>query len=99
VLYTLPDRLTDYVWLRPYVGGGVGWHHATVRSSLTPEADSGTIDTRLARQILGGAEVIFSSAPQFALSADYRYRWPRTLFESFELGGRGFSVAGHWYVK
>ena len=96
LLYSLPDKLTDYVWLRPYVGAGVTIYRSTLRG--TPVGDSVT-DNRLGRQVFGGAAVAFSSAPRFTLSADYGYRWPQTPFAGFDLGGRGLSVSGHWYVK
>jgi hypothetical protein len=97
VLYSLPDALTDYVWIRPYVGAGVTIYRSTL-SSTVPVGVSVT-DTRLGRQAFGGTELIFASVPRFTLSADYGYRWPQTPFEGFELGGRGLAVAGHWYIK
>ena len=97
LLYSLPDKLTDYVWLRPYLGAGVTVYRSTL-SSGTPAGDSVT-DSRLGRQVFGGTEVAFASVPRFTLSADYGYRWPQTPFVGFDLGGRGLSVSGHWYVK
>jgi hypothetical protein len=97
LLYSLPDKLTDYVWLRPYLGAGVTSYRSTLRGG-TPGGASVT-DSRLGRQVFGGTEVTFASAPRFTLSADYGYRWPQAPFDGFELGGRGLSVSGHWYVK
>jgi hypothetical protein len=50
-------------------------------------------------QTFGGGEFTFSSVPRFAVSADVGYRWAREPFAGFELGGLGFSLSGHWYVK
>lgn len=97
LLYSLPDKLTDYVWLRPYLGAGVTVYRSTL-SGGTPVRDAVT-DSRLGRQLFGGAEVAFAAVPRFTLSADYGYRWRQTPFDGFELGGRGLSVSGHWYVK
>lgn len=91
VLYRLPDRVTDYFWVRPYFGGGATMH----RQSLV----AGVTDTALGYQAFGGAEFTFASVPRFAVSADAGYRrWPNA-FASFDLGGVAFSVAGHWYFK
>lgn len=99
LLYSLPDRLSDYVWLRPYVGGGMGWHHSSVSSTMTPVPPTSMSENQLSKQIFGGSEFVFSAAPRFGLSADYRYRWPQTPVNGFEIGGSGLSISGHWYVK
>ena len=98
LLYSLPDKLTDYVWVRPYLGGGVGVYRSTL-SLGTSAAGASAADSRLGREAFGGAEVAFARVPRFTLSADFGYRWPQTPFDGFELGGRGLSVSGHWYVK
>ena len=98
VLYTLPDRLTDYVWIRPYVGGGITIYHSTLGSTIPGIPDS-TTDTSLGEQLFGGTELTFAAVPRFTLSADYGYRWPQTPFAGYELGGRAFALSGHWYVK
>jgi hypothetical protein len=97
LLYSLPDKLTDYLWLRPYIGAGVAIYRSTL-SGGTAGGDSVT-DSRLGRQVFGGTEVTFASLPRFTLSADYGYRWHQAPFSGFELGGPGLSVSGHWYVK
>jgi hypothetical protein len=97
LVYSLPDKLTDYLWLRPYVGAGMTVYRSTLSGGI-PGGDS-VVDTRWGRQVFGGTEVTFSAIPRFALSADYGYRWPQTPFDGFELGGRGLSVSGHWYLK
>jgi len=97
LLYFLPDKVTDYVWMRPYVGGGLTMYHSTL--SGTSVAGSSVSDNTLGRQAFGGVEVALAGAPRFTLSADFGYRWRQTPFDGFELGGRKLSVSGHWYVK
>jgi hypothetical protein len=97
VLVSLPDKVTDYVWLRPYVGAGITMYRSTL-SGATIAADS-VSDNRMGRQAFGGVEAAFAAVPRFTLSADYGYRWPQTPFEGFELGGRGLAVSGHWYIR
>lgn len=86
VLYSLPDGVTNSVWLRPYVGAGPRFHRAN-------------LETRLGYEVFGGAEATLAGMPQFALSADVGYRWARPSFNGFEPRRIGFSLSGHWYVK
>jgi hypothetical protein len=86
VLYSLPEGVTDTVWLRPYVGAGPRFYRAN-------------LETRLGYEAFGGAEATLAAVPQFALSADVGYRWSRPSFDGFEPRHIGFSLSGHWYVK
>lgn len=86
VLYSLPDRVTNAVWLRPYVGGGPRFYRANLVTKLSYEA-------------FGGAEATLAALPQFALSVDMGYRWNRPSFDGFEPRKLGLSVLGHWYVR
>lgn len=97
VLRSFRDRITDYVWVRPYVGAGATFSRSTLRG--TPGASDVAAHTSLGFQTFGGGEVTFPTVPRFALSADLGYHWSRTPFAGFEVGGLGFSVSGHWYVK
>ena len=96
LLYSLPDRVTDYLWLRPYVGSGAALRRSS--NSATPGGVS-VSSSGLGLQAFGGGEVTFAGAPQFALSADLGYHWYRTPAAGFDSGGLGVSVLGHWYVK
>lgn len=98
VLYSLPDHVGDYVWLRPYLGSGASLRRQTFSSGLPGVLDSRS-DTGFGVQAFGGGEFTFSSVPRFALSADLSYHWLRTPVTGFELDGLGVSVSGHWYVK
>ena len=97
VLYSLSDRVTDYFWLRPYLGGGFNVHRQTYNESGTPGA--GLSQRKFGYQAFGGTEITFPSLAQFALSADLGYRWGAAPFPDYDLGGVGFSLSGHWYVK
>lgn len=100
LLYSLRDRVTDYVWMRPYLGAGAHVYRSTL-SGVTPDAGASVSDQSLGFQTFGGAEVTFPNMPRFALSADLGYRWskPKPLFADFELSGMSFAVSGHWYVR
>jgi hypothetical protein len=90
-LYSLPDRVADYVWLRPYVGGGANLHRAT-------QTGFGSTN-KVGFQAFGGGEATFASFPQFALSADLGYRWTDAPYVGFDLSGLRLSVSGHWYLR
>jgi len=98
VLYSLPDRVTDYIWLRPYIGSGATLRHHSVSSGTTGAGDAVSANG-FGLQTFGGGEMTFAGAPQFAVSADLSYHWFKTPVEGFDLGGLGVSVLGHWYVK
>jgi hypothetical protein len=94
VLYSLRDRVTDYVWVRPYLGAG-----PTLQRQTLNGAGDAVSDNHIGFQAFGGGELTFASVPRFALSADLGYHWLPTSFEGFELGGLGLSASGHWYFK
>jgi hypothetical protein len=96
VLYALPNTVSDYFWVRPYLGGGITIDRSTlhVASSLTSSSDSS-----LGLQLFGGGEATFAGVPRFALSADLGYRKMPTGFAGFERGKIGFALSGHWFVR
>jgi hypothetical protein len=98
VLYSLPDRVSDYVWLRPYVGAGMSFRQQTLKG-VTPNAVELASEHKSGLRVLGGGEMTFSGAPRFALSAGAGYEWPKSVFAGVESGGPVFSIAAHWYVK
>jgi hypothetical protein len=98
VIYSLPDYVSDNVWLRPYFGGGGALTRSTL-GSTTPEVIASVSDSSFGFRAFGGAEVTIPNVPRFAVSADLGYQWSQQPFEGFELGGLGFSISGHWYVK
>lgn len=100
VMFSLPDKLTDYIWVRPYVGGGLTMYRHTLNSGIP--GDLALTDSGIGEQLFGGTALAFASAPRFTLSFDYGYRWadaPLAPFAGTELAGKGLSISGHWYVK
>ena len=98
VLYALPSRVSDYLWFRPYVGGGTTFYRTT-RPTTTPALGETSTDNGLGVQIFGGGELTFAAIPRFALSADLGYRkWPGS-FAGFEPRRLGLKVSGHWFVR
>jgi len=87
VLVSLGDHISEYFWLRPYVGTGVSLQRQTPG------------DNSLGFQTFGGGELTHASAPQLALSADFGYRSSRSTFDVFDAGGFGASVSAHWYFR
>ncbi len=98
VIFSVHDYVSDNVWLRPYFGGGAAFTSSKL-SSGTPEVSASVSDSSLGFRAFGGAEVTIPSMPRFAVSADVGYHWSKEPFPGFDLGGMGFSISGHWYVK
>jgi len=98
LLYAPADHVTDYLWVRPYVGSGFTFNRQTM-SDAQPGAGASVSANASGLQVFGGGELTFASVPRFALSVDLAYRWIRTSFAGVDLGGVGVSVSGHWYVK
>src|SRR6185503_13139816 len=97
VVFGLPDRVGDYLWVRPYVGSGVMIRRQSLDSGLAGTAS--TSSNGLGWQAFGGGELTFAGAPQLAVSADVGYRRLNNQVEGFDAGGVGLSVSAHWYVK
>ena len=68
-------------------------------SSGTPEVSASVSDSSFGLRAFGGTELTLPGAPRFAISADVGYQWSEQPFPGFELGGLGFAISGHWYVK
>ena len=98
VVYGLFDRVSDYVWIRPYVGSVVSLRHQTLSVSapvaLEPASDNG-----VGFRVFGGSELTFASVPRFGLSADLGYRRFPARFPGFEANPLSVSIAGHGYIK
>jgi len=92
-IYGIVDRISDYVWLRPYVGSGVAFRYQSLASGAEPSTN--TVGVRF----FGGAEFTFASAPRFGLSADAGYRRFQESFAGFEPSRFSVSIAGHWYIR
>jgi hypothetical protein len=95
-LYTLPSRVSGFVWLRPYVGAGAHIGRATL-SGITPGVE--TSDSGFGMQVFGGGELTMANVPRLAMSADVGYRWPPELFTGFDGSGISLAFGAHWYVR
>jgi hypothetical protein len=97
VLFSMRDKVTDSVWLRPYIGSGINIAQQSM-SSPTGVGTS-TSQTGMGGQVFGGSEFTFPTLEQLAVSAQASYHWVPTSFTGMEFGGFGVSVAAHWYFK
>jgi hypothetical protein len=98
VIFSMSDYVSESLWLRPYVGGGV----ALIRSKLyggVPEVVQSASASTLGYRAFGGVEATLPGAARLAISADAGYQWAETKFDGFDPAGVRFSIAGHWYVK
>jgi hypothetical protein len=98
VVYALSDWVTDYVWIRPYVGSAMSLQHQTL-TVADIVAVSTASDTGVGVRVFAGSELTFSTVPRFGLSVDLAYRRFPTPFPGFEADALGVSIAGHWYIK
>lgn len=96
VLYSMHDRITDHLWMRPYLGAGADWAHATL-SGVTPGFS--TSANTLGGKVFVGSEFMFANVPQFGLSLDAGYYHMPAPFVGFEPKGLGAAVAAHWYIR
>ena len=97
VVYALFDHVSDYVWIRPYVGSGLSFHHQALKVSspdLVLASDNG-----FGFRVFAGSELTFASVQRFGLSVELGYRRVPTPFPGFEAEKLSASLAGHWYVK
>jgi len=98
VVYGLFDRVSDYIWIRPYVGSVVSFRHQTL-NTLVPAGTAAPSDNGVGLRIFGGGELMFASLPRFGLSIDAGYRRLPTPFPGFDAHRLSASLAGHWYIK
>ena len=98
VVYGLFDHVSDYVWIRPYVGSVVSLRRQTL-SIAAPAGLQSTTDNGIGFRVFGGTELTFASIPRFGLSADLGYRRFPTAFPGFESDPLSVAISGHWYIK
>ena len=94
----LNDYISNYVWLRPYAGGGIGVRRQTFTTGLTGTSTS-TSDNSIGYQLFGGTEVTVANAPQLAVSADLIYRSHASAVDAVDTGGIGLGLSAHWYFR
>jgi hypothetical protein len=96
-VYALFDHVSEYVWIRPYIGSGLSVHRQSLTVSspeLVQPADNG-----FGFRVFAGSELTFASVQRFGLSLEFGYRRVPTPFPGFEADKLSVSLAGHWYVK
>src|SRR5262249_29638716 len=98
VVFGLFDHVSDYVWIRPYVGSVVSMRRQTL-SATAPVALAPVSDNGVGYRVFGGSELTFAAMPRFGLSGDVGYRRFSTPFTGFEVDPVSVSIAGHWYIK
>jgi hypothetical protein len=98
VVYGIVDHVSDYVWVRPYLGSVLTFGHQSLNNT-SPALTEPVTDTAVGYRIFGGSEFMFASAPRFGVSADVGYRRLPTSFAGFESNALSVSIAGHWYVR
>jgi hypothetical protein len=96
-LYSFRDRVSDSVWVKPYVGGGASVRRHSLAAAATPELT--VSETKFSFQTFGGGEFTLPSVPRFAFSVDAGYDWSETPYEGYDVGGFAFSLSGRWYFK
>ena len=97
LIYSPVDRLSDYVWFRPYVGTVASYGHQTMRVG-GPQGLDVASDNGVGYRIFGGSELTFASVPWAGVSFEVGYRNYPSPFIDFE-NPVSLSIAGHWYVK
>jgi hypothetical protein len=97
LLFAMNDRVTDQLWLRPYVGVGAQLAHASRTDLIFPDATESA--NTIGGRVFVGGEMAFASVPQFSLSLDVGYYHMPEPFVGFEPSGVGFALSGHWYLK
>jgi hypothetical protein len=98
IVYGLFDHVSDYVWIRPYVGSVVSFRHDTLRVAA-PAVLEPVSDNSIGYRVFGGSELTFAGLPRFGVSAELGYRRFSTPFPAFEADRFTVSIAGHWYIK
>ena len=97
IVYGVLDHVSDYVWIRPYLGSAASIRHESL-SIAAPVAEPPS-QTGVGFRVFGGAEFTFASAPRFGVSADAGYRHYPTPYPGFDPSPLSLAIAGHWYVK
>jgi len=97
-VFALLDHVSDYVWIRPYVGSVVSFQRQTLKGS-SPAIPEVASSNGVGFRIFAGSELTFAGVPRFGLSAQLGYRRFPTPFPGFETDPLSLSVAGHWYLK
>jgi opacity protein-like surface antigen len=96
--YAFTDAINSSFWARPYVGGGASLIRTAVSRPVS-DLDLSASENGMGMQTFGGAEMMFASMPQFAISAELGYRWSQVSTIGFPQEKVDMSVSAHWYFK
>src|SRR5262249_28034447 len=64
VVFALFDSVSDYLWIRPYVGSAASFRHQTLNVAA-PVALAPQSDTGIGFRVFGGGELTFAGMPRF----------------------------------
>jgi hypothetical protein len=97
LLFALNDRVSDSLWVRPYLGVAA----RVAQSSRTDLILPGTSEsaTTVGARVFFGGEFSLASVPRLSLSADVGYYRMPEPFIGFEPSGMGLAISAHWYMK
>jgi hypothetical protein len=97
LLIALNDRVSDSLWVRPYLGIAARLARASRTDLILPGVSESA--TTVGARIFVGGEFSLASVPKLSLSADVGYYRMPEPFIGFEPSGMGVAVSAHWYVK
>lgn len=98
VLFALFDHVSDYIWIRPYLGSGVSFQHQSLKVSASDTASQAS-DNGVGYRLFGGSELTFAGMQRFGLSVEFGYRHAPAPFQGFEADKVSGALVGHWYVR
>jgi len=99
-MLTRPDSTRD-VDIRPYVGGGLNYVHASTPGYYAPgQALQTTSDNGMGGQVFFGMEMTFRSADFITISAEGQYyKLPVNYVNASVMDGFSYGLAFHFYLK
>ena len=68
VIYSLLDHVSDYVWIRPYVGSVLSFRHQTLKAPAPAATESS--DNGIGFRVFGGSELTFAAVRWLGLSGE-----------------------------
>ena len=97
LIVALLDDVTDYLWIRPYLGSALSVRRQTLK--MSSDLPDGVTDNGVGLKVLGGCELTSAAIPRLGVSLELSYRRFPAPFAGFETKRLGVAIAGHWYVK
>jgi hypothetical protein len=97
LLFALNDRVSDSLWVRPYLGIAARLAHSSRTDLILPDLSESA--TTVGARVFFGGEFSLASVPRLSLSADVGYYRMPEPFIGFEPSGMGVAISAHWYMK